>query len=66
MRGHGEIASGCRVIKSRDTRLEELCAGLGEEDALALREERAGILEFQGGMERQRAELRSGLVEVPR
>lgn len=44
-----------------DVALEDLCAGLPEEEALALREERAGVLEFLAGFSRAEAERRAGL-----
>ncbi len=44
-----------------DPTLEALCAGLPPEDALDLREERAGILEYEAGLSRTEAELRAGL-----
>lgn len=44
-----------------DPTLEALCAGLPQEDAWALREERAGILEHQAEMSREEAEQRAGL-----
>jgi len=45
-----------------DWTLEALCAGLALEDAQALREERAGILEFDGGIPREEAVRRAGIV----
>jgi hypothetical protein len=44
-----------------DPTLEALCAGLPPEDALELREERAGILEHEAGFSRAEAEHRAGL-----
>ncbi len=44
-----------------DLALESLCAGLPPEDARALREERAAILEFDGGLSQVEAERRAGL-----
>jgi hypothetical protein len=48
-----------------DSRLEALCAGLAPGDALALREERAGILEHLAGLDRAEAEHRAGLDARP-
>ncbi|MGA2083134.1 MAG: hypothetical protein ABSH53_21345 [Holophaga sp.] len=42
-----------------DPTLETLCAGLPPEEAQALREERAGILEFEAGMTRAEAERKT-------
>lgn len=42
-----------------DPVLEALCAGLPCEDARALREERAGILEHQAALTRDEAERRA-------
>jgi len=42
-----------------DSTLEGLCAEASPEDALALREERAGILEFQAQFTREKAEGRA-------
>ena len=42
-----------------DPTLEALCSGLPQEDAQALREERAAILEHQAGMSREEAEHRA-------
>lgn len=44
-----------------DDHLEALCAALPPDDALALREERAGILEHQAGFTPEEAERRAGL-----
>lgn len=44
-----------------DPTLEALCAGLPQENAQALREERAAILEYEAGMSREEAEHRAGL-----
>lgn len=44
-----------------DPTLEALCGGLVPQDALALRDERAGILEHQAGLSRAEAERLSGL-----
>ena len=44
-----------------DLILGALCAGLPPEDALGLREERAGILEFEAGFTRSEAERYVGL-----
>ena len=44
-----------------DEVLEALCAGLPPEDALALREERAAILEYEAGFTRDEANRRAGL-----
>jgi hypothetical protein len=43
-----------------DPMLEALCSTLGPVDALALREERAGILEYEGWMDRAVAEQLAG------
>jgi len=48
-----------------DEHLEALCAALPPDDALDLREERAAILEFEGGYTRSGAEARSGLLQRP-
>lgn len=48
-----------------DPTLEALCAGLPLEDAQALREERAGILEHQAALTRDEAERRAGLSRPP-
>lgn len=45
----------------QDPTLEALCLGLPIEEAQAMREERAGILEYLGGMSRPLAEARAGL-----
>ena len=50
---------------SSDPTLEALCAGLPQEDAQALREERAGILEHQAAFTRDEAERRAGLSCTP-
>lgn len=47
-----------------DPILETLCLGLPPSDAHALREERAGILEFDAGSTRAEAERRAGLPTV--
>lgn len=44
-----------------DAELEARCAGADPEEAAYLREERAGILEHDGGLARTEAELRAGL-----
>lgn len=44
-----------------DPHLEALCAGLPAQDAEALREERAAILEHLAGLPRADAERRAGL-----
>jgi hypothetical protein len=44
-----------------DEALETLCALAAPKDAAFLREERAGILEFEGDMSRLEAELRAGM-----
>ncbi len=44
-----------------DEHLEALCAALPPDDALALREERAAILEHQAGFTREEAECRAGV-----
>lgn len=49
-----------------DPTLEALCDGLPPEDALDLREERAAILEFEAGFSRTEAEVRAGLLLLPR
>lgn len=43
-----------------DPTLEALCAGLPPDDARALRQERAGILEYEAGFTRAEAERRAG------
>ena len=48
-----------------DPHLEALCAGLPALDALALREERAAILEHLAGLPRVEAERRAGLGRPP-
>lgn len=48
-----------------DPHLEALCAGLPVEDAEALREERAAILEHLAGLPRAEAEGRAGLSRPP-
>jgi hypothetical protein len=47
-----------------DSTLECLSTGLPLEDILDLREERAGILEYDGGMDRSDAERCAGLLGV--
>ena len=44
-----------------DPILESLCSCLSPEDADELRQERAGIFEFEGGLTRAEAEQRAGL-----
>ena len=44
-----------------DEALEALCSGADPEEAGYLREERAAILELEGGLCRLEAELRAGL-----
>jgi hypothetical protein len=48
-----------------DPHLEALCAGLPVEDAEALREERAAILEHLAGLPRTESERRAGLGRPP-
>lgn len=48
-----------------DPHLEALCAGLPVEDAEALREERAAILEHLAGLPRAEAEAHAGLGRPP-
>lgn len=55
------LSGGFDTESSGDPALEALCAGLLEEDARALREERAGILEYESGIPRAEAERRAGL-----
>lgn len=43
-----------------DPTLEGLCAGLPPQDARALRQERAAILEYEAGFTRAEAERRAG------
>ncbi len=43
-----------------DPTLEALCAGLPPQDARALRQERAAILEYEAGFTRAEAERRPG------
>lgn len=45
-----------------DPTLEGLCADSDQEEAAYLREERAGIREYQAGHSRAEAELQAGLV----
>ena len=52
--GAQEGAQGAHAVF--DPTLEALCAGLPLEDAQALREERAAILEYEAGMTREDAE----------
>ena len=47
-----------------DVVLESLCAGLPPGDVYVLREERAGILEFEGGMTRVEADQKAGVTQV--
>lgn len=49
-------------ISKWDPSLEALCDGLPCDEAQVLREERAGILEFEGGMARSNAEALAGLM----
>ncbi len=44
-----------------DEALETLCSGADAEEAEYLREERAAILEFDGGLSRLETELRAGM-----
>lgn len=44
-----------------DPTLEAICSTLSPEDAHALREERAAIMEHEGGLHRAEAESRAGL-----
>ena len=44
-----------------DPTLKALCEGLPPLDALALRDERAGILEHQAGLSRMEAEAQAGI-----
>lgn len=55
------LSGGFDTQSSVDPALESLCAGLPEEEAQALREERAGILEHESGIPRAEAERRAGL-----
>lgn len=48
-------------VGAMDPALDELCIALHMDEALVLREERAGILEYQGGFSRTEAEQRAGL-----
>jgi len=50
------LSGGFDTRSSADPTLEALCAGLPEEEAQALREERAGILEYLAGFPRSEAE----------
>ncbi|WLT31125.1 hypothetical protein [Geothrix sp. PMB-07] len=45
-----------------DEALEALCAAVDPEEAADIREERAAVLEFEGGLSRMEAELRAGLI----
>ena len=51
--------------EATDPTLEALCAGLPIDEARALREERAGILEHQAALTRDEAERRAGLSRTP-
>jgi len=53
------LSGGFDPLSSGDITLEILCSGLPEEDAWALREERAGILEHLAGLSRSEAEARA-------
>ena len=44
-----------------DAELEARCAGADPEEAVYLREERAGILEYEAGLRRIEADLREGM-----
>lgn len=55
------LSGGLDSRSSADPTLEALCAGLPEDEARALREERAGILEYESAIPRAEAELRAGL-----
>lgn len=56
------ITEGAREpVKVFDPMLEALCSGLPPEDAQMLREERAGILEYEAGFTREEAEAHAGL-----
>ena len=58
-----EVPAGAGVptVGSRDEVLDVLCAGLPPQDAQDLREERAGILEYEAGFTRAVAERMAGL-----
>jgi len=45
----------------QDPTLESICASSSAEEAIHLREERAGILEYDGGLASFEAELRAGI-----
>jgi len=49
------------LVLVADSELEARCAGADPKEAAYLREERAGILEHDGGICRMEAELRAGL-----
>lgn len=57
----GENGAG---VPGLDPTLEALCSGLPPEDAQALREERAAILEYEAGLSREEAERRAGLANA--
>ena len=60
--GAQESAQGAQCAPVHfDPTLEALCVGLPPEDAQALREERAGILEFEAGMTPANAARMAGL-----
>lgn len=50
-----------RLLEAADPTLEALCSTLPSEDAEALREERAAILEHEAGLTRAEAERRVGI-----
>lgn len=52
-----------RMEPTPDPTLEALCSGLPPEDAQALREERAAILEHEAGLTRTEAERRAGITQ---
>ena len=62
-----EDAAQAKALKAEllalvsDEALEALCSGADPEDAGYLREERAAILEMEGGLCRLEAELRAGM-----
>jgi len=49
------------VALVEDSELEARCTGADPEEAAYLREERAGVMEHDGGLSRHEAELRAGL-----
>lgn len=53
------------LLKARDPALEALCSSQPPEEAQALREERAAIMEYGAGMTRAEAERRAGLLVEP-